>query len=545
MSEKTSTLKETSSSVERDSKDTVVAESEEIVNTDDISKEDMGNVVMRGRLSSFNDASQSETESETECPECDSKLRETNDETVCEDCGYVADESPIDHGPEWRSFTYEDSQKKSRTGLPESVLQHDKGLSTNISWANRDGYGNTLSSKQRRQAQRLRKWNERTRFDTSSDQNLKNALTEIERMSSAMNVPKSTRKMAAQLYRTVTDSTDSDGKPILPGRSIEGVAAACLYISCRQDNITRTFDDIVTVSKISAKRISRTRRYISNELDIPVPVPEPTDYIPAVCSDLNVGSIVERYAKGVLKQAEENGLHSGKDPKGLAASTVYLCVKQLNNGQKITQHDVSNIASISEVTVRNHCDIIQEYCDPEADYIDDEITAKLNFDVENKNPRNKTKTEDTEETEDTKETEDTNNSNINDHSVDETYNVECGEMGIDTTNNTIIIAYDPSAAQWTMMDAVFKYLINTENFSSEIDIPYKANRCKNELIVTHPSETENDFPATWKEIDVSNHGEFNTDTIYYNTKLSKEGKLRCTRDVADKFGYSVSVDGDW
>jgi len=42
-------------------------------------------------------------------------------------------------------------------------MMHDKGLSTNIGWQDKDAYGKSLSSRQREKMQRLRTWNERFR----------------------------------------------------------------------------------------------------------------------------------------------------------------------------------------------------------------------------------------------------------------------------------------------------------------------------------------------------------------------------------------------
>ena len=44
--------------------------------------------------------------------------------------GVVVDESPIDYGPEWRSFSEEDRARRSRVGAPLTERMHDYGLTT-------------------------------------------------------------------------------------------------------------------------------------------------------------------------------------------------------------------------------------------------------------------------------------------------------------------------------------------------------------------------------------------------------------------------------
>jgi transcription initiation factor TFIIB len=52
-----------------------------------------------------------------------------------------------------------------------------------------------------------------------------------------------------------------------------------------------------------------------------------------------------------VDDGREAGLLSGKSPVGLAAAAVYAAALLCN--EKVTQSEVSEVASISEVTIRN------------------------------------------------------------------------------------------------------------------------------------------------------------------------------------------------
>ncbi|HOG97316.1 MAG TPA: TFIIB-type zinc ribbon-containing protein, partial [Methanothrix soehngenii] len=124
-----------------------------------------------------------------ECPECKSHtlVRDyERAELVCSDCGLVIDENFIDQGPEWRAFDHDQRMKRSRVGAPMTYTIHDKGLSTMIDWRNRDSYGKTISSKNRAQLYRLRKWQRRIRVSNATERNLAFALSELDRMASAL-----------------------------------------------------------------------------------------------------------------------------------------------------------------------------------------------------------------------------------------------------------------------------------------------------------------------------------------------------------------------
>jgi transcription initiation factor TFIIB len=287
------------------------------------------------------------TEERVECPECGGNLvsDEARGETVCADCGLVVEEDEIDPGPEWRAFDASEKDEKSRVGAPTTEMMHDRGLSTNIGWQDKDAYGNALSSRQREKMQRLRTWNERFRTRDSKERNLKQALGEIDRMASALGLPENVRETASVIYRRALD------EDLLPGRSIEGVATSALYAAARQAGTPRSLDEITNVSRVEKDEIARTYRYVVRELNLEIQPADPESYVPRFVSDLNLSEEVERRARELLQNAKEQGVHSGKSPVGLAAAAVYAA--SLLTNEKVTQNEVSEVANISEVTIRN------------------------------------------------------------------------------------------------------------------------------------------------------------------------------------------------
>jgi transcription initiation factor TFIIB len=301
----------------------------------------------RARTSETEDESASTEDESLHCPECGGPLATDTEhgETVCEQCGLVVEEDEIDHGPEWRAFDSAEKDQKSRVGAPTTNMMHDKGLSTNIGWQNKDAYGNSLSSRQREKMQRLRTWNERFRTRDSKERNLKQALGEIDRMASALGLPDSVRETASVIYRRALS------EDLLPGRSIEGVSTAALYAAARQAGTPRSLDEIAAVSRVEKDEIARTYRYVVRELKLEIKPADPEQYVPRFASDLDLSDESERRARQLLQNAKEQGVHSGKSPVGLAAAAVYAA--SLLTNEKVTQSEVSEVANISEVTIRN------------------------------------------------------------------------------------------------------------------------------------------------------------------------------------------------
>ncbi len=288
-----------------------------------------------------------EADEQGTCPECDGDLvsDDTRGETVCAECALVVETDEIDPGPEWRAFDAGERDQKSRVGAPTTELMHDKGLSTNIGWQDKDAYGNTLSSRKRKKMQRLRTWNERFRTQDSKDRNLKQALGEIDRMASALGLPESVRETASVIYRRALD------EDLLPGRSIEGVATAALYGAARQAGNPRSLDEIKRVCRVDKTEVARTYRYVMRELNLEVEPADPENYVGRFVSDLDLSDEVERETRRLLRTAKQQGIHSGKSPVGLAAAGIYAASLLVN--ESVTQAAVGDVADVSEVTIRN------------------------------------------------------------------------------------------------------------------------------------------------------------------------------------------------
>jgi transcription initiation factor TFIIB len=234
---------------------------------------------------------------------------------------------------------------------------HDKGLSTMIDWRNRDSYGKSISSGSRAQLYRLRKWQRRIRVSNATERNLAFALSELDRMASALGLPRNVRETAAVVYRKAVE------KNLIRGRSIEGVAAAALYAACRQCSVPRTLDEIAEVSRVSRKEIGRTYRFVSRELGLKLVPTSPTDYVPRFTSGLNLKGDVQSKAVEILRQAAEKELTSGRGPTGVAAAAIYIA--SILCGERRTQREVADIAGVTEVTIRNRYKELAEELDIE------------------------------------------------------------------------------------------------------------------------------------------------------------------------------------
>ena len=282
------------------------------------------------------------------CPECGStNLIHDYDtgETICGNCGLVIQDVMMDKGPEWRAFTQEEKESRSRVGIPTSYSVHDKGLSTSIDRIDKDAFGRRLPLATRLQMWRLRKWQIRSRVHSSIDRNLAQAMTELDRLSSKVTAPSAVKEKAAVIYRKALD------EGLVRGRSIAAIAAASLYAACRITGTPRSLREIAEASLVDKKDIARCYRLLLRELDLHIPLADPMIYITKIARRADISGQVQAEAVKTLKESRRKHVSSGKDPMGLAAAALYIACKRL--GERKTQKEIADAAGVTEVTVRN------------------------------------------------------------------------------------------------------------------------------------------------------------------------------------------------
>ena len=289
-----------------------------------------------------------DTKTKDRCPRCGkgNLVTDTNTgENFCNKCGLVVTDQSVDSGPEWRSFSKEEHEGRSRTGVPTSLAMHDMGLATIIGPTDRDATGKPLSASMRSTIERLRTWDSRSQVHEPVDRNFRQAFSELDRLKDKLAVGDAVIEKAAYIYRKALE------KGLVRGRSISALIASALYAACRDTETPRTLKDISNSSNIKRKDIARCYRLLLRELNLKMPVVNPIKCVARIASKASLSEKTKRDASKILKTAEEMKISAGKDPMGLAAAALYVaCV---TNGENKTQRDVAEAAGVTEVTIRN------------------------------------------------------------------------------------------------------------------------------------------------------------------------------------------------
>ena len=263
-------------------------------------------------------------------------------EIICEDCGLVVKGPIFSKEPEWRAYNAEEEKKKARVGLPASVL-NNREIQTFIGGNISDSRGKTLDTESQVKFARLSQMHER--IEDRTTRNLKNAIIELKRIKSHLNLSDDICKMALYLYRL------AQKKGLIKGRSIIGMMSAATYLACRKKKVAILLKDIAEVANITTKDLGKSIRVYLQNIKINKTVSDPVTLIHRLGESLGLTMFTRKVAIDILNLARKKRLTIGKSPMSLAAAAIYIASVQ--TGEKRTQQQIAMSAQTTPVTIRN------------------------------------------------------------------------------------------------------------------------------------------------------------------------------------------------
>ena len=290
------------------------------------------------------------------CGKKDGFMQDTeNGELVCKHCGLVVSEDLNFEDKPHGKFNEQTGQLEvAQHGAYRTGMIHDYGMSTMVGQFLDLA---KLTTEQRIQFYRLRRWQTKTRAVGSRDRNLIIALSFLIAMCDELTIPKSVQEYAAKTYRKALDAR------LVRGRTICRITAASLYFACRVHGVTRTFKYIAATNVLKSEGytvrecelgIARDYRMMHQRLNLKTPIQTALPFVAKICSQLGLSSIVREFAAELLHEYSDKKLSAGKSQQGLAAAAaaaIYIACQRL--GVKVTQMELASVAQVTEVTIRN------------------------------------------------------------------------------------------------------------------------------------------------------------------------------------------------
>lgn len=192
--------------------------------------------------------------------------------------------------------------------------------------------------------ERLTNWH--TTHGMSQERQQELANREIARYCEALDLPASVEQMAEQIFDQYAAATDE--------LIIELTVAGVIYSSAKLNEFPITPEDIVRTREemVDRKILLRTSKQIASELGLdPAAFFDASMYVDRFCEELNLVPAVATRAEQILEYCSDAGISGGKSPTGLAAAAVYnACSEQ---DYRVTQSEISEVADVTEVTIRN------------------------------------------------------------------------------------------------------------------------------------------------------------------------------------------------
>jgi transcription initiation factor TFIIB len=347
-------------------------------------------------------------------------------EYICQKCGYVVMDQADYYGPESHSTDFKEKSRVTRASGSTSYSLHDYGLRTEIGFSSKDYSGKSIDYHMAEQMNNMRKWHSRIRVASPKQRRLSNVLSKINETCSSMLLPKTLVETAAMIYRNFENKSEAKGKSIRCMaaatiylackrlsviRSLEEIVKATgiteqdksnlklaskyyrnmvmeigIFIQEQQQSLRAEATSVISTSpppspspSSSAPAFAQFTTTTSSTTTLtepPPPLPpllqssSPSSSVPLtpaidqyIAKLVNIAKIntkVERLAIDIAHKTNNHLLADGKSPNGLAAAYIYLAAVLL--GIHILQVDISNLAGITEVTIRNRCkDILTNF----------------------------------------------------------------------------------------------------------------------------------------------------------------------------------------
>ncbi len=283
---------------------------------------------------------------EREIISCSESIKITDFETgevICQNCGKVLQEKISNDRKDSNAFSK--NEYASHFGSKSSLRFHDMGLATIIGKFNHDSTGKPVEYKMRPVMKRMRFWDARIHTKNSSERNLRIALCEMEKLKEKLCLSDAIIERSAYIYRKAARAQ------LIRGRSINGMVGACVYVACREMDVTRTILDISNNLQESRSSIAKYYRILFQNLNLTVSVPDPIRCIIKIANNLDIPENTKREAIHIFDTLKEKKLIAGKKPYSVAAAVIYMA--GIKTGVNLSQQKISKVSGITTVTIRN------------------------------------------------------------------------------------------------------------------------------------------------------------------------------------------------
>ncbi|EJN57778.1 hypothetical protein HSB1_38630 [Halogranum salarium B-1] len=192
------------------------------------------------------------------------------------------------------------------------------------------------------------------------------AKTRIVQVCELLHIPQLASTTAQALFDRVRAELDPEG------RRYDPLAAACLTVACKSESLPITVKDVTRAwgevsddekGMFDAKTVNRRAEKVTEITNVTIPLTDPIGLVDRYATELSAPDSVTEDAKRILRKLMQDApqvLTRGTSPSGNAAAALYLAAKTSVTQVRVTQSDIADVANVSELTIRNRYQEMQE-----------------------------------------------------------------------------------------------------------------------------------------------------------------------------------------
>lgn len=258
---------------------------------------------------------------------------------VCTCCGEILT-TVIDEGAEWRYYGAEDrNEDPTRTGnitnelLPESsygsVAMHKRGTLPEF-----------------RYLEKLSAWS----MASHGERSWLSAFDILQNYGTRIGLPKAILLDSCRLFKSQEDALK------LRGETRRALMGACIFLSCRKNDVSRTHEEIAALVNVSTRSLCKGLQRFEQAAALPVHNPILMTQLSLAERMMDAMKLDDKYREIVLEKIREmfNGDELEHTPKVIVAGIIAnMLLKQTSDGDRQNKlKDLSKLAGVSVVSIQ-------------------------------------------------------------------------------------------------------------------------------------------------------------------------------------------------
>jgi transcription initiation factor TFIIB len=232
-------------------------------------------------------------------------------DTICSDCGLVLESCYIDEIAEWRTFNDDNNDKDpNRVGYNVNPLLSQGNLKTLIS-NNKGDHA-------------IPRWQDGV---SNSDRVLLQGFDIIEIIANRLGLVQPIKDRAKEIFKKIEEQ-----KTCIM-RKRDSICAACLFISCRENKLPRTLNEISSVVYgVTKKEINKAVQSIKRHVELEdMGTLNPSELVRRFCSNLGMKNHAVKAVHEAVEKIQDVDIR--RNPKSVLAAIIYT-ITQLSDEKK-------------------------------------------------------------------------------------------------------------------------------------------------------------------------------------------------------------------